>query len=151
MPAGRTRPPTGHQASVGADQDHAKLGAELPDSVVAPKLARVPAAWVLELKSVASSPIEVSVVDAEGKPAARIRVFAIAWQSDDPAPSDLDVLEQKTQFFESTTDDDGHARIFAPSGLVLLHASGWSVGDPTKRQMITTVRGQLTSVLMTVR
>ena len=127
------------------------LNAEVPGAVVAPKLARVPASAVLELKSVASSPIEVSVVDAEGKPAARIRVFAFAWQSDDPAPSDLDVFEQKAQFFESTTDDDGHARIFAPSGLVLLHASGWYIGDPTARQMITTVRGQLSSVVMTVR
>lgn len=127
------------------------VGAEMPDAIVTPQTVELPETTSLELKALASAPIQVSVVDEQGRPAAGIRVFASVWQGSDPPPSDQDEFVQKSLFYETTSDYDGRARILAPSGLVLVSATGWYIGDPSARQMITSVRGQVASVALTVR
>ena len=125
--------------------------AELPDGVVPPQLITLPDTQSLELRALPCALIEVHVIDAAGHPAARVRVFAQCWQSVEMPPDDLDEFARKAQFYETTTDYDGTAKILAPSGAVLVTATGWYIGDPTARLRIQTVRGKPEKVALTVR
>ncbi len=127
------------------------LKAELPGAIVPPQIVNLPATQNLVLRALPCSAIEVRVVDANGRPAARIRAIAQCWQSPDPPPLDFDEFAKRAQYYETTTDYEGVAHILAPSGPVLVSALGWYVGDPTARRLVQTTRGTALTVELTVR
>ena len=127
------------------------LKAELPDAIVAPQIVNLPATQSLVLRALPCTAIEIHVVDANGRPASRIRAIAQCWQNPDPPPLDFDEFAKRAQYYETTTDYEGVAHILAPSGAVLVSAFGWYAGDPTARRLVQTTRGTPMIVELTVR
>lgn len=124
---------------------------KLADALGQARTFEVPRDRTVELTSIDSVEIAIEVADANGRPAARVRVDVLRWNGDGPPPSDRNELWQNSVVVSTSTDLQGRASARVPPGDVKVFASGWYVGDPAGEAQLVVRRGDRPTARITIR